>query len=343
MQPLNHPSIPSAPHIDGLNFRFFAEPSDYSGMAAIHAGSYQHDRIDPRSSRESVPSETDLRNMFDEATIYGNPDLLIVAMHQQVIGYNHVFWRWTEVTSVRVYLHLGFLLPDWRGKGIGTAMLEWAQTRIRAIAAQEQVDAQATFATNVSSTEHEADALIRNAHYQDVRRLSDMLITPDPQIVAQPLPTGVDKRTVIPAHYRAIYQTMKDAYAEIWTSTPESDADYDEFLAENVDHPSFDPGLWHIAWFEDQVVGMVISRVSGKVGHIAEVEVRRTWQRRGIARSLLQSALATFNQRGITEVRLYTDAANGHGARGLYESLGFRETKQHIFYRKLLAHVGKSA
>ena len=335
MQPPDHPLIPTAPDINGLMFRY-AELADYGGMAAVHANSYQHDRIDSHSSRESVPSEADLRNMFDQATITGNPDLLIVTMHQQVIGYNHVFWRWTEVTGVRVYLHLGFLIPEWRGKGIGMAMLGWAQQRIRAIAAYEQADAQATFATNVSSTEYEADALIRHAGYHDVRRLSDMLVAPDLQIVAQPLPAGVDKRAVIPAHYHAVYQAMKDAYAEIWTSTPASDADYAEFLAEYVHQPAFDPVLWHIAWAEDQVVGLVISRISGTVGHVAEVEVRRAWQRRGIARSLLQSALATFNQRGITDVRLYTDAADGQGARGLYESLGFREMKQHIFYRKLL-------
>lgn len=335
-----YPSILTAPTIDGLNFRSFAALSDYGGMADVHAHSYTHDGIDPRSSRENVPSQADLRSMFAETSIVGNPDLLLVTMHQQVIGYNHVVWRWTEVTGVRVYLHLGFLLPQWRGRGIGTAMLDWAQQRIRAIAAQEQSDGRATFATNVSSTEYEADRLIRNAHYHDVRRLSDMLVTPDPHIVAQSLPAGVDQRAVVPAHYRAIYQAMKDAYAEIWTSTPESDADYTDFLAENVQQPSFDPTLWHIAWNGDQVVGLVISRISGEVGHIAEVEVRRVWQRRGIARSLLQSALSTFNERGITEVRLYTDAANGQGARSLYESLGFREVKQHIFYRKLLTTEG---
>jgi mycothiol synthase len=331
------PFIANVPDIDGLSFRYFADPSDYREMAAVHALSAQHDGIDPRSSRENVPSETDIRNMFDAATLRGNPDLLLVTMHGHVIGYNQVMWRWTEVTGVRVYLHLGFLLPEWRGKGIGTAMLAWAQDRIRTLAAQEQADDHATFATNVSSTEHEAASLIRNAQYQDVRRLSDMLLAPVPQFAMQSLPTGVDKRKVTPAHYRAIYQAMKDAYAEIWTSTPESDADYTEFLAKNVHQPSFDSALWHVAWHDEQVVGLVISLVSGEVGHIAEVEVRRAWQRRGIARSLLQSALATFHARGITEARLYTDAANGQGARSLYASFGFQEKKQHIFYRKLLA------
>ena len=71
-----------------------------------------------------------------------SPDLLVVEMNRQIIGYNHVFWRWIEVTGTRVYLHLGYLLPEWRGKGIGSAMLSWAQQRIRELAAQEQPEGQ---------------------------------------------------------------------------------------------------------------------------------------------------------------------------------------------------------
>jgi GNAT superfamily N-acetyltransferase len=152
--------MPHAPELPGLTFRHVASFADYAGMANVHAESYRHDQIDPHSSRESVPDEAELRVMFSEATVLGNRDLLLVAMNEQVIGYNHVLWRWTEVTGVRVYLHLGYLVPRWRGRGIGTAMLHWAQQRIRAIGADEQADARATFATNVSSTEHEADALM---------------------------------------------------------------------------------------------------------------------------------------------------------------------------------------
>ncbi|MBA3943835.1 MAG: GNAT family N-acetyltransferase [Herpetosiphonaceae bacterium] len=258
-------------------------------------------------------------------------------MNERVIGYNHVLWRWTEITGVRVYLHLGFLLPQWRGHGIGSTMLRWAQQRIQTIAAEEQADAHATFATNVSSTEQEADALIRAAGYAAVRRLSDMILTPIPLDLRHELPADVVVIPVEAAHYRAIYQAMKDAYCEIWTSTPESEDDYQDFLAENVNTPTFDPALWQVAWAGQEVAGVVIGRIAGEVGHIAEVEVRRAWQRRRIGRGLLQRSLASFRERGITEVRLYTDADNGQGARSLYESCGFREVKQHIFYRKLLS------
>lgn len=48
------------------------------------------------------------------------------------------------------------MLPAWRHKGIGTAMLWWAQERIRAIAAEERDGGPAFLATNVSTTEREA-------------------------------------------------------------------------------------------------------------------------------------------------------------------------------------------
>jgi ribosomal protein S18 acetylase RimI-like enzyme len=336
MSPSDPPIVPDAPAISGLAFRHFDSPADYPAMAAIRSGSAQHDQIDPRSSREGVPSAEDHRGMFPEAEMLANPDLLLATMHDQPIGYNHVLWRWTEVTGIRVYLHLGYLLPAWRSRGIGQAMLHWAQQRIRAIAAAEQPDDRATFATNVSTTEHEADALIRHAGYTDVRRLTDMAAVISSQLTIAPLPEGVDIRPVDPAHYRLIYQAMKDAYRDMWVSTPESDEDFQEFLADNVNTGAFDPALWQIAWAGDVVAGLVITRIHQDVGHIAEVEVRRDWQRRGIARTLMQRAFNRLRDRGIEHMRLYTDAANGQGARGLYEALGFREVKQHIFYRKLL-------
>ncbi len=337
MSLLDPPLVLDVPTIPGLSFRHFASPADYSAMAAIRLGSAQYDQIDPRSSREGIPTADDLCAAFPEAIVRNNPDLLLVALHNQIIGYNHVLWRWTEVTGVRVYLHLGYVLPTWRGKGIGQAMLGWAQQRIRAIAAVEQPDDRATFATNVSSTEYEADALIRHAGYTAVRRLSDMAAVIPSHLPINPLPLGIHTRPLDPTHYRSIYQAIKDAYRDIWVSTPETEADYQEFLAENVTTAAFDPNLWQIAWADESVVGVVISRIHHDVGHIAEVEVRRAWQRRGIARALIQRALQQLREHGVEQVRLYTDADDGQGARSLYESLGFREVKQHIFYRKRLS------
>ena len=331
------PVVPAAPTMPGLSFRYFESPSDYRAMAAVQSDSAAHDQIDPRSSRETIPSAEDLQATFPESVIRAAPDLLLVTMYDQLIGYAHVCWRWTEVTGVRVYLHLGYLLPIWRGRGIGQAMLGWAQQRIRAIAALEQPDERATFATNVSSTEDQADALIRHAGYTVVRRLSDMAAVISTPLAVRSMLPGLEVRPVLPPHYRPIYQAMKDAYRTIWTSTPESDADYQAFLAAYVSSAAYEPGLWQIAWLDDTVVGVVMPHIHGDVGQILEVYVRPAWQRRGVARALLQRAFQQLHARGIEIMRLYTDADDGQGARSLYQSLGFTEVKQHYFYRKLLA------
>src|SRR6266511_2003746 len=326
--------LPNAPTIPGLRFRPWHDVHDYQQIAAVREGSREWDRVDLLSAREDVPTAEDVASTFPESVVRDSPDLLLTEIDNQIVGYNHVFWRWAEATGVRVYLHLGYLLPHWRGKGIGKCMLHWAQQRIRAIAADEQSSGQTTFATNVSTTEREADALMQHEQYTAVRRLSDMVLQPLNQSPPVSLPTAVTLRSIEPGHYRAVYRAWKDAFADLWTSTVESEEDYQEFKADNIDVPNFDPALCHVAWVDDDVVGFVLSRIHKGVGTIPEVAVRKAWQRRGIAQGLMIHALNVLHARGMAQVRLFTDADDGQGARSLYERVGFREVKQHIFYRK---------
>lgn len=324
------------PAVPGLGFRRLHAADDYTGMAAVRHGSRDWDQVDQQSAREEIPTATELAATFPLAQVQEHPDLLIATIGEQIIGYSHVCWRWTEITGERVYLHLGYVLPGWRGQGIGSAMLHWSQCRIREIAAEDTHQGPATFATNVSSTEREADALMRREGYVAVRRLSDMVLEPTAFAVPSELPAGVERRPLVPDHFRAVYGAWKAAFATISTSTPPSHEDFEAFVGDNFAGSGFDPTLCDVAWSDDQVAGFVLGRISKGVGIIAEVAVRPRWQRHGIARSLMHHALHSLNKRGVPQVRLFTDAGDGHGARSLYEQLGFRERKQHVFYRKPL-------
>lgn len=328
--------LTDAPAIPGLSFRRLRDPGDYPGMAAVRSGSGDWDQVDPRSAREGVPTADELAATFPMTEVRGHPDLLITTIDEQIIGYAHVMWRWTEVMGERVYLHLGYVLPAWRGRGIGSAMLHWSQRRIREIAPQDNHEGPATFATNVSSTEREADALMREEEYVAVRRLSDMVLEPTAYAITAALPPGVARRPLAPEHFSAVYAAWRDAIANDWTSTLPSQEDFEEFVGDNFTGSTFDQALCEVAWSEDQVVGFVLGRISKGVGIIVEVAVRPRWQRRGIARSLMNHALDSLHERGVPQVRLFTDADDGHGARSLYEQLGFRECKQHVFYRRPL-------
>ena len=49
-------------------------------------------------------------------------DMVIVEVDGQIIGYNRASW-WKELSGTYVYEHFGNILPEWREKGIGRALL----------------------------------------------------------------------------------------------------------------------------------------------------------------------------------------------------------------------------
>src|SRR5947209_6952090 len=124
-------------------------------MLRVREGSRRHDHIDDSSAREALPSLEELRAMFGH-TEPGSPDVLTAEALDEVVGYSHVLWRWTEEDGTWVGLHLGYVLPAWRHRGIGRAMVAWSQGRPRQLKAIEAPEARGVFATNASSTEREA-------------------------------------------------------------------------------------------------------------------------------------------------------------------------------------------
>jgi ribosomal protein S18 acetylase RimI-like enzyme len=90
-------------------------------------------------------------------------------------------------------------------------------------------------------------------------------------------------------------------------------------------------------WVEDDhIVGNISARRVGPFGRgwlIGNVAVSRTWRRRGIARSLMQAAIdLARRQRG--EWMALQVRSDGEAARGLYQSLGFKEMGETIQYRR---------
>lgn len=118
----------------------------------------------------------------------------------------------------------------------------------------------------------------------------------------------------------------------LWGAPVPSEEEYREFLHQ----PDLDQTLWQVAWDQDQPVGMVLGRVSNGCGYIDEVSVDSMYRRQGIAEALILYALAVLRERGVQRVRLHTDANDRHGARSLYEKIGFSVVKEFPRYRKPL-------
>ena len=99
-----------------------AQKNNKYGLKCSFCRSREWDQIDSESSRERIPSTQELSALYVNKGM-DTPDMLIATIDNQVIDYAHVFWRWEEEKNTLVFLHLGWILPQWRRKGIGTALL----------------------------------------------------------------------------------------------------------------------------------------------------------------------------------------------------------------------------
>ena len=111
-----------------------------------------------------------------------------------------------------------------------------------------------------------------------------------------------------------------------------------------AEEPTFLLHLWKIAWVGDEVAGTVLNFVNEvenveyvrKRSYTEAISVRRPWRKMGLAHSLLVQSMKMFKEMGMTETALGVDAQNLSGALKLYQSVGYKEVKQHITFRKPL-------
>ncbi|HEU5439165.1 MAG TPA: GNAT family N-acetyltransferase [Ktedonobacterales bacterium] len=321
------------PAIPGVTFRRLHGTDDYPLLVAVHEGSRDADGIDPRSTLEWIPTAAEFGEEFAPSARFDpSRDVLIVEAYGHVIGYSYVTW-WIERDGLRLYLLLAALLPAFRGSGIGSALLEWAERRARQRHAQSTATGSAMFGANASSTEADATRLLLDHGYRATFELLEMEYASAASTADLPLPPGITLRPAAPEHYRAIWDSVQAAYAESPQNIVPDEEQYRRWLAQ----PSFDPSLWQVAWEGEAIVGQVLPEIARGRGEIAEVSVGQRWRGKGLARALLLRGIYAVQERGATPIRLHCRADNRFGAPALYESAGFRTLKRFARYRKPMA------
>lgn len=326
--------LPDAPALADLSFRPILGVQDANVLLAVHSGRIAHDQVDPLSSFEAWPSRRDLNEKLAQVLAEGRQDRWLVAqVGEQAAGYSHIA-GWPEGDGTWVYLTLGWVLPEWRSRGIGTAMLHWAEDRIRRLAAAEQPGARFEFAANASSTEKEATSLLVHEGYRAEYTVLEMGLDLSAPTLAHSLPPGTDVRPALPNHYLLIATNIGEAYQHEY----EGGRFREEFdpvdYAVGLSASKHDPSLWQVAWAGDQVIGQVLSIIQNGRAEVFEVSVRPDWRRRGLGRALLARALLVLRARGVDAIRLGTVSEFRTRARDLYRSVGFRVLKEFPRYRK---------
>jgi mycothiol synthase len=266
--------------------------------------------------------------------------VVVAEVDGAMVGYGWAFWVDTT-DGARSYVTRGHVHPDWRRRGVGTAILEHNEARLRTVAASHDTDRPKILGTFADERRPGAVALVTGHGYEAERYFFDMQRPTLEAVELLPLPEGLDLRPVTdPVGYRRLFDADAEAFLDHWGGFDASD----ERFAQWVDDPDFDPSIFVIAWDGDEIAGAVVNvidvneneQLDRKRGLLASVFVRRPWRRRGLAAALVARSLVVLRERGMTSAWLGVDADNPNGALGVYERAGFAVHSRATAYRKPL-------
>lgn len=320
------------PAVPGLRFRGFAGASDFEGMAAANLAARIGAGVEELITTEQIANDyANLTNSDLER------DLVVIELDGAIVGYVRVEWL-DQNDGSRSYDRVCILRPELRGRGIGGAMLRWAEARIREIAAGHDADRARYFGAENWDADAFGDRLLRHNGYEPVRTFYDMVRPTLDAIPPAEVPVGFEIRPVRLTDMRAVWEADAKAFRDHWGGVDESEASFQRFVGD----PRLDPSLHVVAYAGDQVAGGVLNLIDDEENELYErrrglldsVFVRRPYRRRGLARALILQSLAVLRDRGMTSAWLGVDADNANNALGLYESCGFASERSTTAYRK---------
>jgi len=325
--------MPQLPNVPGVVFRPFRGASDYPHFARLITACASGEGDDRVETAEGIASGYDHLERCEPER-----DLLVAEVDGRPIGYGRVWWD-QEVDGPRCYEQVCFLDPAYGSRGIGSALFEWNEKRLREIAAEHNApDKMLEVWANDRNTV--ATALFRGAGFEPITYSAEMVRPSVEDLPDHPLPNGVEIRPVREEDMRAIWEADVEAFRDHWGYVEPTEASYERFLA----HPDNDPTLWKIAWDDEGVAGQVKSFINTaqneehglRRGWTEAISTSRRWRRRGLAKALIVESIRELAARGMTDVALGVHTENPNGAFALYAGLGYEVVGTWTTYRKPL-------
>ena len=222
-----------------------------------------------------------------------------------------------------------FVHPAHQGRGLGSAIVMWAEAKTRS-----QLAPGTDIALWDAAPDAEGIRLLETNGYSHIRTFFQMLIDLERTFDAGGTPEGLVIRGLVPGEdERGAFETIDEAFSTHFGYFKEP---FEQWWEHQFADETFDPRLGVVAEAAGQIVGASINGVIDGTGWVHELGVRRAWQGRGIGRALLRHTFALFAAEGVKVARLGVDTENVTGALGLYRSVGMRPVREWRVFEKLV-------
>jgi mycothiol synthase len=217
---------------------------------------------------------------------------------------------WVWVRGRRSQVDVG---SEYRGLGLGSALVEWAEARATEIGSP-------WVAQTVEDDDLAGTAILRARGYEVLATNWQLDITATEEPVLPELPAGIAIRSFTADDAPAAYLVIQNAFDE-WQPRRWP---YDEWARMTVERTTFVPDLSQVAFAGDELVGVTICLAlpDSDEGYVEQLAVRKDQRGKGLARAMLAYASLGFYRQGRRNLTVWTHS--GTGALAMYERLGMR-------------------
>lgn len=303
--------------------------SDLQAVHLLQRRAEQHDRIPV-----ATPIEEFLE-LLEEPHFDLEADSRVIEVAGELAAWGRIWHQPSGVREERAYL-IGAVDPAHRGKGVGTALLEWQLARAREALNRASPGLPKYMRIMINDFQHSAIRLFERHGLTPVR-YNDELLRELGSIPELPPITGVEIVPWDPARSEEARSVQNAAFADHWGWTPRGREHWEHELAAFGSRLD----LSFFALDEGRLVGLTRNghfpgdeAVTGRRdGWIMLLSVLRSHRKRGIASALVTASLRAFQGAGFTHSALGVDSENPTGAYQLYERLGYRPMRRSVTYQ----------
>jgi mycothiol synthase len=237
----------------------------------------------------------------------------------------------------------GRVHPDYLGRGLGSFILQWMETRARQILTAQNGDRPSVLRIDFHDRSDDALGLFEKYGFRFAFAEDEWRRDLRQAVPVTELPEGMAVVTWSPQSAAQFFDVYQDAFRERAGCPNWSE----EVWRHNfTDGAGFRPDLSLLMLQGREAVGFAICHVETEgaedragVGWIVQMGVRPAWRRRGLGRALLCEVMRRFQADGLASAALEVNIDNRRAMR-LYERLGFERRRRRTSFQKVARERG---
>ena len=284
-----------------------------------------------------VQTAEELAEEFDGTYCSLEHDVLIAEHASQIIGVGYTIYLPSETKEERCYI-IGTTKPEFRGIGVGTAVLQWATEHGESLLRSTNRTIPKYLRSDMSTTNTTAGELFHSFNMNAVRWNEDLIIdlNDSPDVLVSPGYSVIPWDSARDEEARTVKNL---AFMDHWGSTPTNEEGWEQLVHGST--AKLDQSFFALDQNE-KIIGLLLSHryesddelLGKRIGWIDKLATLSEHRGKAVGKSLITHALSAYRRDGLTHAALDVDTENPTGAYGLYTAVGFSTFRGSVTYER---------